>query len=210
MGKRPQQPAGGTPRAEGVAALLAPVRTAQMDFEPMARPAEDGGGGYAPHVHILLVVRPEELSTRREDVLCRCAFSNMVHDPDAALEALGDALRLAPRHFKALFNRAATRLQADAAHSFDPGLRRDLDLALEISGRDAHVLYNRAVASQMRGDYAGAIEDLDEAIARSPRSSIVEVPRTLHRPSPTPAPPRGAPGGSRLCSSARHCAVPSG
>ena len=184
MGKQSEQLAGGArgggrvPSADGVAAPIAsPVKTSQMDFEAMTR--ADRGYSYAPHAS-LLAVRPKALSIRREDVLCRHAFHST--DSHAALEALDGAICLAPRHFKAVFNRAATRLQVDAAHSHDPKLRRDLDLALELSGRDAHVLCNRAVASQMRGDYAGAIEDLDEAIARSPRSACFYLSRALaHR-----------------------------
>ena len=184
MGEQSEQLAGGAqgggrvPRAEGMAAP-APVRTSQMEFEAMTRRAGQGYGGYAPHAP-LLAVRPKQLSVRREDVLCRRAFHST--DSHAALEALDGAICIAPRHFKAIFNRAVTRLHADSAHSHDAKLRRDLDLALELSGRDVHVLCNRAVASQMRGDYAGAIEDLDEAIARSPRSACFYLNRALaHR-----------------------------
>ena len=130
MGEQSEQRAGGAhgggcvPAAEGMTAP-APVRTSQMEFEAMTRRAGQGYGGYAPHAP-LLAVRPKQLSVRREDVLCRRAFHST--DSHAALEALDGAIHISPRHFKAIFNRAATRLQADSAHSHDPKLRRDLDL----------------------------------------------------------------------------------
>ena len=58
-----------------------------------------------------------------------------------------------------------------------------MDAALRLSGRVPHVLYNRAVARQLRGDYAAAIADLDEAIDLAPaRSQTYYASRALaHR-----------------------------
>ena len=95
-------------RVDGEDAPLELAPTHQMEFQ--MRTLEDAFGSSR-----LLAVKPKLSSIRKEDVLTRRAYHSTDHA--MAKEALDEAIRLDPNHFKALFNRAVVRLQARASAS---------------------------------------------------------------------------------------------
>ena len=86
---------------------------------------------------------------------------------EAAVDEYSRTLALAPRHFKALFNRG---FSFDKLGQYALAVT-DYSAALALCPDNSFALYNRGITKDRMGDYAGAVDDFTAAAALDPNNA---------------------------------------